>query len=295
LEGYLAAASKQKRLQVHRDSHFSPFYRTDGETLQKRFFGHFLKGENTGWEKQPPVQLQVRHPSERFVVRDEQEWPLARTQWTRFYLDPANRTLGREPKSGAAIDYETTGDGVSFAMPPQAQEVEITGPVAAKLFVSSDTADADLFLALRLFDPDGKEVLFVGSNDPCVPIGLGWLRASQRKLDPKRGPPYRPYHPHDEIWALTPGKPVELDIEILPTSIVVPAGYRFVLNVRGKDFDHGLGDKGFANAPYPMRGVGNLLHDDPRDRPAAIFGGRNRLHFAAGQEPYLLLPIIPRR
>jgi len=292
-EGYLAAASKQKWLQVHGDSHFSPFYRADGETLQKCFFGHFLKGENTGWEKQPPVQLQVRHPGEKFVVRDEQEWPLARTQWTRFYLGPTDRVLGREPKSGASIEYETTGDGVRFVMPPQVEEVEITGPVATKLFVSSDTTDADIFLALRLFDPNGKEVLFVGSNDPCVPIGLGWLRASQRKLDPRRSVPYRPYHPHDEMWPLKPGEPVELDIEILPTSIVVPPGYRFVLNVRGNDFDHGLGDKGFANAMYPMHGVGNLLHNDPQDRPAAIFGGRNRLHFAPGKEPYLLLPIIP--
>jgi predicted acyl esterase len=292
-EGYLAAASKQKWLQVHGDSHFSPFYRADGEALQKRFFGHFLKGENTGWDKQPPVQLHVRHPSEKFVVRDEQEWPLARTQWAKFYLNPASRTLGSEPKSGPTVEYETTGDGVRFVMPAQPHEVEITGPVAAKLFVSSDTVDADLFLALRLFDPNGKEVLFVGSNDPCVPIGLGWLRASQRKLDPKRSLPYRPYHPHDEIWPLKPGGPVELDIEILPTSIVVPPGYRLVLNVRGNDFDHGLGDKGFANAPYPMRGVGNLLHNDPQDRAAAIFGGRNRLHFAPGNEPYLLLPIIP--
>ncbi|MGA2992750.1 MAG: CocE/NonD family hydrolase [Candidatus Korobacteraceae bacterium] len=292
-EGYLAAASKQKWLQVHGDSHFSPFYRKDGETLQKRFFGHFLKGENTGWEKQPPVQLHVRHPGEKFVVRDEREWPLARTQWTKFYLDPSDCTLGREPKSGAAIEYETTGDGLRFTMPPQSQEVEITGPVAAKLFVSSETTDADLFLALRLFDPAGKEVLFIGSNDPCVPIALGWLRASHRKLDPKRSLPYRPYHTHDESWPLKPGELVELDIEIWPTSIVVPPGYQFVLNVRGKDFDHGQGDRGFANAMYPMRGVGNLLHNDPQDRPAAIFGCRNRLHFEKGKAPYLLLPIIP--
>ena len=292
-EGYMGAASRQKWLQVHGDSHFSPFYRKDGETLQKRFFGHFLKGEDTGWDRQPPVQLHVRHPDETFVVRDEHEWPLARTQWTRLYLDPAGRTLVRAPASGAAIAYDTMGDGVSFALPPQAEAFEITGPLAAKLFVSSDTTDADLFLALRLFDPSGREVLFVGSNDPCVPIALGWLRASHRKLDPARSLPYRPYHTHDEIRPLVPHEPVELDVELWPTSIVVPAGYRLVLNVRGRDFDHGQGDRGFANAPYPMRGVGNLLHDDPQDRPAAIFGGRNRLHFAPGQEPYLLLPIIP--
>ncbi len=97
-EGYVAAASKQKWLEVHGNSHFAPFYRKDGEKLQKRFFGHFLKGENTGWEKQPPVQLQVRYPGEKFVVRGEQEWPLARTQWTRFYLDPC------EPCAGARAE-----------------------------------------------------------------------------------------------------------------------------------------------------------------------------------------------
>jgi predicted acyl esterase len=171
--------------------------------------------------------------------------------------------------------------------------MEITGPVATKLFVSSDTTDADLFLALRLFDPDGKDVLFVGSTEPNVPIALGWLRASQRKLDPARSLPWRPYHPHDERWPLTPGEPVELDVEILPTSIVVPPGFRLVFNVRGCDFDHGLGDRGFKDAPYPMHGTGNLLHDDPRDRPSEIFGGRNRLHFETGREPYVLLPVIP--
>jgi uncharacterized protein len=294
-EGYLAAASAQKWLQVHGDSHFSPFYRQDGVTLQQRFFGHFLKGEDTGWEQQPPVELQIRHPGEVFVTRAEQEWPLARTEWTRFYLDPAGRSLGREPRTGTAIAYETTGDGITFLAPPQTASVEITGPVAARLVVSSDTTDADLFLAFRVFAPDGKEVLFIGSNDPKVPVGLGWLRASHRKLDPARSLPYRPYHTHDEVWPLVPGAPVGLDIEIWPTSIVVPQGYRIGLTVRGGDFDHGLGDTGFAGAMYRMTGVGPFLHQHPEDRPAAIFGGRNRLHFEAGREPYLLLPIIPPR
>ena len=68
--------------------------------------------------------------------------------------------------------------------PPLEQEMEITGPVAAKLFVSSASTDADMFLVLRVFAPDGKEVVFQGSNDPRTPVALGWLRASHRKLDP---------------------------------------------------------------------------------------------------------------
>ena len=40
---------------------------------------HFLKGEDNGWEKQPKVSLNIRHPGEKFVLRAENEWPLART------------------------------------------------------------------------------------------------------------------------------------------------------------------------------------------------------------------------
>jgi uncharacterized protein len=178
-------------------------------------------------------------------------------------------------------------------MSPQTQPVEVTGPVAAKLFVSSNTTDADVFLALRLFDPAGREVLFIGSNDPMSPIALGWLRASHRKRDLQRSLPYRPYHPHDEAWPLKPGEPVELDVEIWPTSIVVPPGYRLALNVRGNDYNHGLGDSAYPGAGDKMQGVGPYLHNNPQDRPPEIFGGRNRLHFMPGREPYLLLPIIP--
>jgi uncharacterized protein len=292
-EGYLAAASTQKWLEVHGDTHFGPFYRNQGQVLQKRFFGHFLKDEDTGWNEQPPVQLDIRRPGEKFTTRSEQEWPLKRTQWTKFYLDPRQRLLTTEPKQGQPIQYEAMGDGVTFTLPVSDKEIEITGPVAARLFVSSETTDADLFLVLRLFDPSGEEVLFVGTNDPRVPIALGWLRASQRKLDAKKSLPYRPYHPHDEVWPLKPGEPVELLIEIWPTCIVIPSGYRFALNIRGKDYETGLGDVKLPDEPYPMTGVGPFLHADLRDRPPAIFGGKNRLHFAKGKEPYLLLPIIP--
>ena len=293
-EGWLRAGSKQKWLEVHGDTHFTHFYSNYGQALQKRFFGHFLKGEDTGWDKQPRVSLNVRHPGEKFVLRGENEWPLARTQWTKYFLQPQGPGLATEAPAGeTTLSYETSGDGLTFSTSPFAKPIEITGPVAAKLWVSSDTADADLFLALRLFDPAAKEVTFIGSNDPRTPIGIGWLRASQRKLDPNKSLPYRPWHSHDEEWPLTPGQPVELDIEIWPTCIVVPPGYRLALTVRAKDYEVDGTDAALPNAPYPMKGVGPFLHIDPDDRPTAIFGGKNTLHFAASMQPYLLLPVIP--
>jgi predicted acyl esterase len=295
-EGYLRAGSRQKWLEVHGDTHFTHFYSRYGEALQKRFFGHFLKGENTGWDKQPKVALNIRRPGEKFELRAENEWPLARTQWTNYYLEPEGRSLALRGSLSREITiaYETTGDGVTFTTAPMTKDFEITGPIAVKLWLSSDTTDADVFVALRVYDTQGKEVTFIGSNDPRTPVGLGWLRASQRKLDAKESTPYRPVHTHDEAWPLKPGEPVELDIEIWPTCIVVPPGHRLALTVRGRDYEYDGTDAGVANAPYPMKGVGPFTHTNPADRPPAIFGGTNTLHFAPGREPYVLLPVIPQ-
>ena len=93
-----------------------------------------------------------------------------------------------------------------------------------------------------MFDPDGEEVVLQGAVDPRTPVAQGWLRASHRKLDPERSTEYRPYHTHDEVWPRTPGETVEADVEIWPTSLIVPAGYRIALTVRGRDYEHAVGD-----------------------------------------------------
>jgi predicted acyl esterase len=293
-EGFVRAGSRDKWLEVHGGSHWAPFYTDYGVRLQKRFFDHFLKGIDNGWDQQPRVQLQVRHPSEKFVERHENEWPLARTQWTPFYLDPDNLDLSPEPVAAETpVTYEAMGDGVTFSTPPLERETEITGPASLKLFASSSTADADFFVVLCVFDPHDKEVVFQGALDPHTPVGQGWLRASHRRLDPRLSLPYRPYHAHDEREPLKPGQPVELDIEIWPTCIVVPAGYRLALTIRGKDYEYPGAAATLSNMKNPMRGCGPFVHDDPSDRPSTIFGGKVTLHFGAGRRPFLLLPVIP--
>ncbi|WP_051801009.1 CocE/NonD family hydrolase C-terminal non-catalytic domain-containing protein [Streptomyces sp. NRRL F-525] len=151
-EGWAQASSVQKWLEVHGLGHVTEFYTAHGLELQRRFFGHFLKGEDTGWDRQPPVQLNVRHVDGGFEQRAEREWPLARTEWTRSYLDPGDGSLTTE----------------LFAEP-----TEITGPAAARLVVASSTTDADLFLTVRVLDPAGV-------------VAHGWLRASHRALDAER-------------------------------------------------------------------------------------------------------------
>jgi len=295
-EGYMRAASKQKWLEAHGGSHWAPFYTDYGVKLQKRFFDYFLKGKKNGWDRQPRVTLQVRHPGEKFVQRHEKEWPLKRTKWTKFYLDPTARSIVRVPaKSTGSITYDGLGEGVTFMSAPLDQATEITGPSALKLWVSSATVDADIFAVLRVFDPRGKEVVFQGALDPHTPIAQGWLRASNRKLDPKLSRPYRPYHTHDRKQPLKPGQVYELDVEIWPTCIVVPKGYRVALTIRGRDYEWEGEATTLSNMKNPMRGCGPFVHDDETDRPPAVFGGKVTLHMGPKRPAHVLLPVIPAK
>jgi len=294
-EGFLRAASKEKWLEAHGIEHWTHFYTDYGRELQLRFFDHFLHGKPNGWDRQPRVFLQVRHSGERFVARAESEWPLQRTQWTKLYLEPATGTLSRTAPAGTArLDFAAMGDGLTFMTPPLDADTEITGPSAARLWVSSSTPDADLFVIVRVFTPDLREIVFQGAIDPHTPIAQGWLRASHRKLDAGLSEPWRPYHTHDEKQPLTPGEPVQLDVEIWPTSIVVPAGHRIALTIRGKDYEYGGPSGGkLSNFKNELKGCGPFLHDDPVDRPPEVFGGTTTLHFGPEQAPYLLVPVIP--
>jgi predicted acyl esterase len=295
-EGFMRAASKNKWLEVHGLEHWTHFYTDYGRELQLRFFDYFLHGKQNGWDKQPRVLLQVRH-LDRFVERHENEWPLARTRWTKLYLDPVDHALRRERTSGSAtLSFEAMGEGLTFLTPPLERETEITGPAALKLFVSSSTRDADLFVVLRVFSPELKEVVFQGAIDPHTPVAQGWLRASHRKLNTRLSTPWRPYHTHDKRQPLKPGEVVELDIEIWPTSVVVPPAYRIGLSIRGKDYVYpGPSGGRLSNFKNELTGCGPFLHDDPLDRPADVFAGITTLHFAGGRRPYLLLPVIPAK
>jgi predicted acyl esterase len=293
-EAFVRASSAEKYLEVHGIEHWTEFYTAYGVALQQRFFARYLKGDRAAWDDQPRVQLQVRH-LDRFVGRAEAEWPLARTQWTKRYLDLAQRTLVDAPPHAAlSVGFAALGDGLTFIAPPLAAQTELTGPLAAKLFVSSSTADADLFLILRAFAPDGDEVVFQGAIDPHTPLAQGWLRVSHRALDRALSTAYRPYHTHVDPQPLVPDEVVEVDVELWPTSIVLPAGYRLALTVRGRDYEYAGPSGGrLSNFKNELRGCGPFLHDDPVDRPAELFGGTTTLHADAEHAPYVLLPVIP--
>jgi hypothetical protein len=296
IEGFVRSATTQKWLELHGLEHWTHFYTDYGVGLQKRFFARFLKDEDNGWDAEPPVRLQVRH-LDRFEERMGDGWPLPETSWTTIFLDARDMTLSQQPPAVTGqVRYEATGNGATFLLDPFQSETEITGPIALKLFVASETTDADIFAVVRIFDPQGGEVTFQGAIDPHTPMAQGWLRASHRRLDEELSLPYRPYHTHDRVELLTPGEIYELDIEIWPTSVVIPAGHRLGLSIRGNDYVYAgdLGEASLSTFKNRLTGCGPFLHDDPLDRPMEIFGNAVTIHTGPDHKSALLAPVIPR-
>lgn len=293
IEGFLGVSSDGKWLEVHGLEHWTEFYTDYGMTLEKRFFGHFLKGVDTGWEDQPAVSMKVRTP-DGFISRSATEWPLAETRWTPLHLDIAAGGLSdAAPAKHAAVTFSALEGQADFRSEPFAHETTIIGPITAHVAASSSTEDFDLFLTVRLFREDDSEVLFVGAVEPNAPLTQGWLRASHRKRDEERSEPWRPVFAHDELTSVIPGKIYDLTIEIWPTSIVIPVGYRLGLTVSGHDFDNGLPSPLPSLYGIEQRGSSVYLHDDLEDRPEAIYGGRTTIHTGGGHDSRLILPVIP--
>jgi predicted acyl esterase len=291
-EGFLESASEQKWLEVHPGKHEEWFYLPYGYELQKRFLDCFLKGEENGMDHEPRVSLNVRYPGEKFVLRKENEWPLKRTQWTKFYLDAGNMSLSTHPPLCASDCHfpALTGKGVVFNSSALEQDSEITGPIAARIRVASSTKDADLFLTFRAFDPSGKEIAFQGTVDPRSVLSQGCLRASHRALDNEKTLPYRPYHSHLKQEFLTPGQQYDLEIEMWPTCIVLSKGSTLQLVIDGKDFAR-QDSEVIVRGPLRLAGSGCFLHDDPIDRDEKVYGGETKV--ITGEDSWLLLPFVP--
>jgi predicted acyl esterase len=164
--------------------------------------------------------------------------------------------------------------GVSFETPPLERDTEVTGPVVLVLWVASTTEDMDIFATIRNIDPDGKDQFELGQQSQPVPVAKGWLRASQRKLEPELSLPYRPYHVHDERQWLKPGAPVRVEVEIWATSMVFRRGHRIRLDIQPRD--------GVGSAPYTHYS-------------ADYNTGTNTVFAGGARASYLLLPVIPTK
>ena len=310
VEGYVNAASNHKKLRIHSGTHFHPFHSEEGRLDQLRFMDYWLKGRDTGIMDEPPVKLMIRTGGDKttksYRYRFENEWPIARTKWTRMYLKidtekqnvaekegellpaqaqkAAKSTYAASPPSHAGVSSSAPSHasgsvdrtGISFVSAPLTEDTEITGPGVLVLWVSSTSEDMDIFATLRNIGPDGKDVWEAGQQGwDEMPVAKGWLRVSHRRLDPEKSLPYRPYHTHTDRQWLAPDEVVECHVEIWPMCMVFKKGHRIRLDVQPRD---GVGASAYRH-----------YHADYN------IGALNTVHAGGNRVSYLLLPVIPAR
>ncbi|MDP2917718.1 MAG: CocE/NonD family hydrolase, partial [Dehalococcoidia bacterium] len=234
---------------------------------------HWLKGIDTGIMNEPPIKILVQGINK---WRYENEWPLARTKWTRFYLRE-NLSLSESPpvaderpdsfsnKPGLRPREEVPA--IKYTTAPLTKDLEITGPSALYLHASLSTDDADWMVEIRDVDSSGAEKL----------VSMGWLKASHREIDESRSKPYQPFHPHTRSVPVEPGKVYEYPIDIRDTSMVFRAGHRLELVIKGQDAPW-EGKEYFRDVFWHLPRTTETLHT---------------IYHSAQYASYLLLPVIP--
>ncbi|MCD2193162.1 CocE/NonD family hydrolase [Actinomycetospora endophytica] len=266
IEGWRRAASADKWLVVHTGTHIDPYYADWAQELQLRFLERYLSDRTEAMDGVPPVQLAIRHGRD-VVWRDAPDFPLPGTQWRELYLGAG--TLAWDPPTSGSATYPAT-----FDTAPVSEPLELTGPVALRLWLTADRDDLDVFARVQHLDTDGEPIPGVGPQGGPVPMAMGWLKASHRETDPELSEPHRPWHPHDREVPLPHGEPTLLEVEIWPTSITLAPGERLRLELVTGDSDLGM-----------------MAHDHPalhRSAEGAV------IHVGGEHASHLLVPVIPR-
>jgi predicted acyl esterase len=221
-----------------------PVYQYHYESL--RWFDYWLKGIDTGIMDEPKVQLFIQNTGE---WKTAHEWPLPETKWTEFYLHEDGLLFEHEllphETSTSFRDSKQEHGSVQFISPPMVENTEICGPMVLNLYASTTDVEALWFVNFFEVNEDGDQKV----------LTRGWLRGSQRRIDPAKSTPWRPYHPHDRREPLTPGEVYEFNIEVIPTGVLIQAGCRFGITIKCADKDDKPAD--FLD----LHGIGHLWRE----------------------------------
>jgi putative CocE/NonD family hydrolase len=263
-------------------------YRTPTDLARlERFFDHFLKGADNGWESEPRVlvwwdaRTDTRAPS---WTTSYDAWPVTNVSPATFWLDAGGAlsttapTAASELPDAYAYPTGTTSNGagygetcptaslcdpqwpatnltratpaptrVTYESAPLADDLVVLGAGNFTFWAASTAADTDFQVTLSEVRPDGKDVF----------VQNGWLRASHRDLDGARSSEYRPFQSHTQLDPLTPGTPTEMSLEIFPVGQVFHQGSRLRVDIEAPTTTPQLW--GFAALPVPSLDL--VYHD----------------------------------
>ena len=274
MNAWMSIKSAKKWLRAHRDFEWPDSYMWWNMKDLKRFFDRYLKDIRNGWEATPLVRIDVMDAYDRDfqVARPEREFPLARTQYRKLYLDAASGKMSAQPTvTVSKATYDAKEGRTTFDITFE-EDVEITGYAKVRLWVEAQGSDEmDLFITLMKLDTKGEFLPAFVMGQPH-PGSSGKLRVSQRELDPELSTDFQPVQAHRSRKKLKPGEIVPVDIAIYPLSRIWHRGQRLRLQIAGRYFREGWFE------PFAW----NLENK-----------GQHVIHTGGLYESYLQIPVIP--
>ncbi|GGZ05498.1 acyl esterase [Novosphingobium colocasiae] len=271
-ENFMTVGSSDKWLYIHRDPEWAAYYDESGLALQRRFFDHFVKGIDNGWEETPRVFGKVFSGLTRWAPVTGPRWPLPQAVQTRFHLGADGALRSAAPGGEGSQVYDSETGRASFSIRFD-RDIDLVGHSHLHLWLSiEDGDDADLFVGLKKFDAEGNEVFFLGEsgNNPNDIVSRGWLRASHRELS-EASTSFRPVLRHKRQIPLEAGVPTEMTVEIHPTSTRFEAGETLMLVIQGTSIPPSDVAIGFEEK---------------------VNRGWHTVHFGGGYDSWLSLPVI---
>lgn len=311
--GFRRMASKEKWLRVHNTSEWFDYYTPENVEDLRRFFDHYLKGIDNGWEQTPRVRLSVLNPGGTDIVgRAEEDFPLARTQYHKLYLSAADSALLTSlPADQAVSEYQSDSarHEVTYRYRME-RPTEITGYMKLHLWVSApDHDDMDLAVRVEKLSRDGQPLPDRTGN---LIAATGLMRVSMRQLDEARSTEIEPYYTFTTEQKLKPGEIVPVEIEIWPMGLYFDEGEILQLTVGAYRPANAAIPFGSASISVPRDGFtympgqkpvemitvgGNATQcADPAEvvvSPATHNAGRHRIYTGGEYDSYLYVPVIP--
>lgn len=266
-----------------------------------RWFDHYLKGLDNGVTNDPPVHVFVMGRNRWYA---EQDWPLPQTRWTKYFLhsggkansasgdgtlstsspganeaasdrytyDPAKPT--RSPFTGGhieegAVDTRQSSSGTDvlvFTTPPLDEEVEVTGPITAKLFAATSARDTDWMVRLVDVRPDGYAAL----------LAEGLMRARHR--DPSQNGAFN----SAKLSDIEPNRVYEYSIDFWrATGNVFAKGHRIRVEISSSYF------------PYYLRNLNTGADNIGLETKSVV--AEQKIFHTAEHPSHIVLPVIPAR
>lgn len=273
MRAFTDSGSSHARLYTHRGGKWATFYSEAALAEQLNFFRAVLDGAAGSRS----VRLEVREDRDTVAaVREEAEWPLARTRWRPLYLGAAGLLSPEQPSGAGRITFQTPSSAAAFSWTVPA-DVELTGPMAARLWVRlEDCDDANLFVGVEKWR-NGQFVGFEGSYGYGRDrVTTGWQRVSLRALDLELSRPGQPVAACAEPQPVSAGEVVAVDVALGPSATLFRAGEQLRLVVAGR----WLWPRNPITGQFPAGYVGSTR-------------GRVTLHWGPDHDAHLLIPEIP--